>query len=494
MGVGKESDIYLITAPAASNTGVATANLTPSTSPLQAPHPVQSILKIHRLGRTSFRSLARNRDYLRGRQHASWQYLSRLSAQKEFAAMTALYHAGFPVPRPIAWNRHTVVMSLVPGMPLRQVGIEAFGTAKAERDEKVSELYEAIMELALRMAEVGCIHGDFNEFNILIENVPEPAEMPEDEDEHEADAASGAEADLNTISNNEAEAEAEAEADAQSLSSSRQSAPTPSNPSRHPHQQANSLIPHLIDFPQITSLSHPQAASYFARDITCIQTFFQKKYAFSVTDRSPTFEDAMARLRDAERRRAITNLKSSAIETDFSDTASPASEATMATATTTRTSRHRNQHQDRKIWASKRLDVQIEAAGFSKKMARELEGYYEQDRGHEGEVKDGLAVESDINDFGSGDLDTDGVPDKFGARIDARVVRGNGEILDAGNHDPVVHDQDGNEEYPDLWNARQARGLPDHGRDSLSTKLPVPSVTSSRRPHAKPKAAAGWSI
>lgn len=496
MGVGKESDIYLITAPAAANTGVVTANLTPSTSPLQAPLPVQSILKIHRLGRTSFRSLARNRDYLRGRQHASWQYLSRLSAQKEFAAMTALYHAGFPVPRPIAWNRHTVVMSLVPGVPLRQVGIEAFGNVKEERDEKISELYEAIMELALRMAEVGCIHGDFNEFNILIENVPETAEMPEDEDENEADTMPGNEVEADPHSNGKAKAEA----DTSPPNPPRQTTPTPSNPSPNPnpHPPASNkpLIPHLIDFPQITSLSHPQAQSYFERDILCIKTFFQRKYAFSATNSGPTFSDAMSRLREAERKRALTisTSKTSAdsangvgvgigVEVDFPDTASLASVATTATATTatatTRTSRHRNRHQDRKIWASKRLDVQIEAAGFSKKMARELEGYYEQDRGEEGEDGDGDG------------LDAEPAMDELSPGVDDLRIE-DGDESDARENEPEVPEHDVSEENPDPWDKVGPRRIADDDRDNLSARLP--SVTASRRPHTKPKAAAGWSI
>ena len=51
----------------------------------------------------------------------SWIYLSRISATKEFAYMKALYDRGFPVPRPIDFNRHIVVMELVDGLTLQQV-------------------------------------------------------------------------------------------------------------------------------------------------------------------------------------------------------------------------------------------------------------------------------------------------------------------------------------------------------------------------------------
>ena len=51
----------------------------------------------------------------------SWIYLSRISATKEFAYMKALHDRGFPVPRPIDFNRHIVVMELVDGLTLQQV-------------------------------------------------------------------------------------------------------------------------------------------------------------------------------------------------------------------------------------------------------------------------------------------------------------------------------------------------------------------------------------
>ena len=60
------------------------------------------------LGRTCFRTIKRNRDYIGQDQHASWLYLSRLSALKEFAFMKALYKHGFPVPEPFDVNRHCV--------------------------------------------------------------------------------------------------------------------------------------------------------------------------------------------------------------------------------------------------------------------------------------------------------------------------------------------------------------------------------------------------
>jgi hypothetical protein len=44
-------------------------------------------LKLHRLGRTSFRAVKSKRDYLKHRSSFNWLYLSRLAALKEYAFM-----------------------------------------------------------------------------------------------------------------------------------------------------------------------------------------------------------------------------------------------------------------------------------------------------------------------------------------------------------------------------------------------------------------------
>ena len=48
---------------------------------------VQRVLKLHRLGRVSFRAIKSKRDYLQKRKSASWMYMSRLAATKEYAFM-----------------------------------------------------------------------------------------------------------------------------------------------------------------------------------------------------------------------------------------------------------------------------------------------------------------------------------------------------------------------------------------------------------------------
>ncbi|NXN64072.1 RIOK2 kinase, partial [Himantopus himantopus] len=138
MGVGKESDIYIV------------AN----------EEEQQFALKLHRLGRTSFRSLKNKRDYHKHRHKMSWLYLSRLAAMKEFAYMKALHDRKFPVPKPVDYNRHAVVMELIDGYPLCQV----------RQIEDPASVYSELMDLIVKLANHGLIHGDFNEFNLILDN------------------------------------------------------------------------------------------------------------------------------------------------------------------------------------------------------------------------------------------------------------------------------------------------------------------------------------
>ncbi|KAI1095805.1 RIO1-domain-containing protein [Rostrohypoxylon terebratum] len=218
IGVGKESDILVV----ADETGS------------------QRVLKIHRLGRISFRTVKANRDYLRKRQGGSWMYLSRLAAEKEYAFMQALREEGFPVPEPLSQSRHTVLMEYVDAFPLRQIS----------RVPDPAALYAELISLILRLARHGLIHGDFNEFNILIKEEPEKPES--------------------SAKNKEAKVSAEEEREKESFKA----------------------IPIIIDFPQMVSMDHQNAEMYFDRDVNCIKKFFERRFHFVSTQPGPYYKDA----------------------------------------------------------------------------------------------------------------------------------------------------------------------------------------------------------
>ncbi|KAL7937931.1 RIO1 family domain-containing protein [Trichoderma chlorosporum] len=203
IGVGKESDIMVV----ADHSGK------------------QCVLKIHRLGRISFRTVKSNRDYLKNRNAQSWMYLSRLAAMKEYAFMNALHEEGFPVPVPLAQSRHTIVMSLIDAFPLRQI---------SEVPDPAS-LYADLISLILRLASHGLIHGDYNEFNILVKEIKSTEEDG---------------------------------------------------------KESITLEPVIIDFPQMVSMEHVNAEMYFDRDVNCIKRFFSRRFHFTPTQPGPFFKDA----------------------------------------------------------------------------------------------------------------------------------------------------------------------------------------------------------
>ena len=195
--------------------------------------------------------------------------MSRLAALKEFTFMKALKENGFPVPEPVAQSRHTIVMELIDAFPLRQI---------TEVPDPPG-LYAELIDMILRLARVGLIHGDFNEFNILIKE------------------ESGNGSVMSEAGNVEG--------------------------TKCP-ESSTSLVPIIIDFPQMVSMDHPNAAMYFDRDVNCIKRFFDRRFHFTSHAEGPLFSD----------------VKKSVGKGNV-----------------------------------ERLDVQVEASGFSRKMAKELETY-----------------------------------------------------------------------------------------------------------------------
>ena len=189
-------------------------------------------LKLHRLGRTSFRNVRpclpmhhscslhltrlsrmqvrQTRDYLRSRTASyNWLHLSHLSALKEYAFMQALHTHGFPVPQAVDVNRHAVLMALVDGVPL----------ASLRTLNSPAAAWKSALDLMVRLAQHGLVHCDFNEFNLLVDDDP-----------------------------------------------------------------AGSEALTLIDFPQMVSTNHLNATTYYARDVACLQRFFVRRFDFRPLD------------------------------------------------------------------------------------------------------------------------------------------------------------------------------------------------------------------
>ena len=74
--------------------------------------------------------------------------------------MKALYDKGFPTPTPIDVNRHCVLMSLSHSYQLNSIAVL----------RHPGRVFSVLMELVMRLAGVGLIHCDFNEFNLLVDD------------------------------------------------------------------------------------------------------------------------------------------------------------------------------------------------------------------------------------------------------------------------------------------------------------------------------------
>lgn len=255
--------------------------------------------------------------------------MSRLAAVKEFAFLTALFENGFPVPRPVAQNRHTLVMELIEGLPLRQV----------QTVPHPERLYAELIDLILKLAGVGLIHGDFNEFNILIREDTVPSRSQE-------------------------------------------------SSSRSPSSSTVKLTPILIDFPQMLSIDHPNAETYFDRDVACIKRFFQRRFHFTSDQPGPFFADARLRVSTpvsrTNRNRTTTIAAGTGAGKDEGNRGKKGMMPERQTAKGERKKQSGSREEGegvptgasgRKDIYGKRLDVEVEASGFSRQMAKELERY-----------------------------------------------------------------------------------------------------------------------
>ena len=187
IGVGKEADVYAC----------------------EGRDGTKCVLKLHRLGRISFRRVKEKRDYLINRTTTNWLYLSRLAAEREYQYLTALHGAGLSVPQPLDHSRHVILMQYVDAQPLGQV----------YEVKQPESLYSHLVHLAIDLANHGLVHSDYNEWNLLYSTTAA----------HVADSIT------------------------------------------------------MIDFPQMISTQHPDAATYFKRDIDCITRFFMRRFQWQPT-------------------------------------------------------------------------------------------------------------------------------------------------------------------------------------------------------------------
>lgn len=252
-------------------------------------------------------------------------------------------------------------MSLIEGTPLYQI--------RHLQAQEARGLYAELMAMIVRLACVGLIHGDFNEFNIMIEERIHASTTADARTEGPESQEEGAEEE-----EEEEEEEEKEQADNQQTTSK------------------ITLHPILIDFPQMLSISHPNASTYFDRDVNCVKRYFSRRFHFTSDDPGPFFQDV--------------------------------------------------EMQPKRNTGLRRLDVEVEASGFSKRMAKELEKYMDDVGVDIVGSRDGSA--SDTNeDLASPD---DGPPKLHAGGDDPEDSSGHGDLAgrDSGGYQaPLATNEEG---------------------------------------------------
>lgn len=116
-------------------------------------------MKIFRIGRTSFRKVKQLRIFVGERRHFSWLYINRLAAMREYEALSKIAPLGLNIPKPIGINRHILIMEFIEGTELNNL---------IDIEDPVFIFEDIINQISIIYKNVGIIHGDLGEFNVLI--------------------------------------------------------------------------------------------------------------------------------------------------------------------------------------------------------------------------------------------------------------------------------------------------------------------------------------
>ena len=134
IGIGKEAEVYL------------------AHDSLEQ----ERIIKMFRLGRSSFKQIKRKRDVNTGTN--SWLLLNIETAKKEYDILTYLKDSSTSFPSPLYRSFHCIVMEPIYGSRLSDI-------ENLDYPELVLEKIISNMTIAYRK---GYINGDLNEYNILV--------------------------------------------------------------------------------------------------------------------------------------------------------------------------------------------------------------------------------------------------------------------------------------------------------------------------------------
>jgi RIO kinase 2 len=125
-------------------------------------------IKFHRQGRTSFKHVRRLRDHLTDKPKVPWLYAAALAARHEHQVMKKLYPQ-VSIPRPVGVSRHALAMEFIDGPQLNKITL-------SDPEEGLNMILDEVG----RALNLGIIHSDLSEFNIMIsESGPKIIDWPQ---------------------------------------------------------------------------------------------------------------------------------------------------------------------------------------------------------------------------------------------------------------------------------------------------------------------------
>ncbi|BBG24533.1 RIO-type serine/threonine-protein kinase Rio2 [Sulfuracidifex tepidarius] len=128
------------------------------------------VVKFHRIGKTSYKTLRRKKRTLQGRK--SWVRLSIENAESEYNALACLWENRAYVPRPLGLGVNAVAMEYINGKPL-------FKTDLLEPSRVLDDILSTI-----RISYVYCklSHNDLSPYNVVMDterNIPYVIDWPQ---------------------------------------------------------------------------------------------------------------------------------------------------------------------------------------------------------------------------------------------------------------------------------------------------------------------------
>ena len=140
IGAGKEGDVYI--------------GMTPSNEKVT--------VKFHREGNAPFRKIKRTRSFAINMSWGNMIEVAKVLGEREFRILVELYNKGARVPEPVAWNRHAVVTKYIEG------SVELYKRPELSKEQAIEILKQVLETLRKAYIDVGIVHGDLSEYNILV--------------------------------------------------------------------------------------------------------------------------------------------------------------------------------------------------------------------------------------------------------------------------------------------------------------------------------------